>query len=129
METRMMRVLVVGSTGFALLERKRLERDGHQVLVARTSDVALAALAQLRADLVITQSELPEGISGLDLEDKLSAAGFRVPLVMVTGDKDEALVICAYRAGKRDFPMRSTPHISGLPALVNRVLAAQAPFM
>lgn len=125
METRLKHILVAGTTGFALLERKRLERDGHHVMAARTCDEALAALAQFRADLVITQSELPEGTSGLDLEDLLVAAGYRIPLVMVTGDQDEALVMSAYRAGKRDFPMRSTPHISGLPELVNRALASR----
>jgi DNA-binding NtrC family response regulator len=116
------RVLVVGSTGFAVLERRRLEREGHHVETARTSDEAFAALTRACPDLIVTQYELPEGMSGLELEDKLAARGHRVPLVMVTGTQDVTVMLAAHRAGKRDFPMRSTPHISGLPELVSRTL-------
>ncbi len=116
-------VLVVGSTGFAVLERRRLEREGHRVMTARTYADALAELSYTHADLVVTQYDLPDGMCGLELEDQLAAAGHRIPLVMVTGDKDEAIVMRAYRAGKRDFPLRSTPHLSGLPELVSRTLS------
>lgn len=116
-------VLVVGSTGFAVLERRRLEREGHRVETARTCDEAIAALTRACPDLIVTQYDLPEGMSGLELEDFLVGSGHQVPLVMVTGLQDEAIVMAAYRAGKRDFPLRSTPHISGLPDLVSRTLS------
>jgi two-component system CheB/CheR fusion protein len=72
----------------ALLETF-LAGEGHRVTLALSGPAALDRLAQgaLRPDLVVTDFNLPGGLNGLDLADRLRARlGAALPVIVLTGD-------------------------------------------
>ena len=69
-----------------------LEANGYAVLTARSTEAALARLAGLRgegrqADLILTDIQMP-GPTGLELIERLAAAGEKTPILVMTGYSD-----------------------------------------
>jgi PAS domain S-box-containing protein len=89
----------------ALLIRRALERAGHQVTVCRTGADALIVLGQSPFDLVILDNTLPD-MYGLEVLHALAREGIAVPVLMVTGQGDEALAANVLRAGALDYVVK-----------------------
>lgn len=116
-------VLVVeDDPGVARLEQKRLERAGFAVRAAATAEEALDHLRQEDISLILLDYRLPGGIDGLTFYREVKAAGFNIPVILVTGFGNEAIVIQALRVGVRDFVTKSTEYLDYLPEAVQRVL-------
>jgi PAS domain S-box-containing protein len=116
------RVLVVeDDPGVATLQRRRLERAGFRVNVAPDVDTAMARLGDAGADLVLIDYRL-DGPTGLDLHRRMKAAGFAVPVIIVSGSMTESAVIEALRAGVRDVIVKTTDYLDYLPDAVRGVL-------
>jgi len=69
-----------------------LEAGGYAVLTARSGQEALALLAGLReqgrrADLILTDIQMP-GPTGLELVERLAAAGEHGPVLVMSGYND-----------------------------------------
>ena len=69
-----------------------LEAGGYAVLTARSGQEALARLAGLReqgrrADLILTDIQMP-GPTGLELVERLAAAGEHGPVLVMSGYND-----------------------------------------
>ena len=73
-------------------------------------------------DLILLDYRLPGGVDGLDFFTQVQAAGFDLPVILVTGFSNEATVIRALRAGVRDFVTKSVEYLDYLPDAVDRVL-------
>jgi PAS domain S-box-containing protein len=116
-------VLVVeDDAGIADLERSRLEESGYRVLVAETAEDALRVIGREGIDLVLLDYRLPGEVNGLDFYDRVRAAGYDLPAILVTGDGNEATVIRALRIGVRDFVTKSLAYLDYLPEAVARTL-------
>ncbi|MBW3541290.1 MAG: response regulator [Planctomycetes bacterium] len=116
-------VLVVeDDPGVASLQARRLERAGYHVLTAGTVAEALAHVHQCPVQLIVMDFRLPGGVTGLDLHAQLRAAGFEIPVIIVTGFSDESTAIRSLRAGVRDFVSKSVAYLDYLPEAVERVL-------
>lgn len=115
-------LIVEDDIGIAALESRRLERAGHAVVTAATTEEAMAAIKQGGIDLIVLDYMLPCGITGLDFYEGLKAAGYNIPIIMVTGLSDEATIIKAMRAGVHDFVTKSVEYLDYLPEAVRRVL-------
>src|SRR5947209_194988 len=122
-QTRQTVLIVEDDEGIAELERSRLEEAGYAVRLAPTAADALAALGRGRVDLVLLDYRLPDAPDGLEFHAHMRAAGFDLPVVLVTGFSDETTVIRALRAGVRDFVTKSVEYLDYLPEAVGRVLA------
>jgi PAS domain S-box-containing protein len=119
-------ILVVEDNGFiAKQERKRLERAGYRVATSSTVEDAFARVAEGGADLIILDYNLSDNVTGLDFYARLKAAGYDIPVIMVTGSSDEETIIQALRAGVRDFVTKSLKYLDYLPEAVERVLAQE----
>ncbi len=119
-------ILVVEDDAFiAKQERKRLEGAGYRVAVSSTVEDAFARVAEGCADLIILDYSLSDSVTGLDFYAKLKAAGYDIPVIMVTGLSDEETIIRALRAGVRDFVTKSLKYLDYLPEAVERVLAQE----
>jgi PAS domain S-box-containing protein len=117
------RVLVVeDDAGIAELERRRLEEAGYAARVAYTAADALAAVTAGGVDLVLLDYRLPGEVDGLEFYARIKAAGYDVPVILVTGFGNEATVIQALRVGVRDFVTKSLEYLDYLPEAVERVL-------
>ena len=114
-------LVVEDDAGVATLQRRRLERAAFRVIVA--SDVAsgMAALEQQRVDLVLLDYRLGS-TTGLDLHRRMKAAGFDVPVILVSASMEDAMVIEAIRAGVRDVVVKSPDYLDYLSDAIRAVL-------
>jgi PAS domain S-box-containing protein len=119
---RVARVLIVeDDPGVALLERRRLERAGYDVVVTGAPEEAMAVVQAGGVHLAVLDLRLPDGASGLDLYQRLKADGWHLPAILVTAFADQAVAIGALRAGIRDFVAKSDDYLEHLPVAVDRV--------
>lgn len=116
-------VLVVeDDPGIALLERWGLELAGYQVLTVDTGLRAMEVLRWQVVDVVVLDYRLADNLTGLQLHERMRAAGFDQPVIMVTAYADETTTLQALRSGVRDFLPKSTEYLDYLPHAVDRVL-------
>ncbi|MBA5775874.1 response regulator [Stappia sp. F7233] len=99
------RILVVDDTASNrdLLSR-RLTRDGHAVTAASSGNEALAILREHSFDLVLADILMPD-MNGIELLGRLKAdENWRdMPVVMISGLKDEDAVVRCIEAGAEDY--------------------------
>ena len=96
-------------------------------LAVRTWDSAppfLAALDSLGPGCIVTDVRMPD-MTGLELVQKLKAAGVRTPVIVITGHADVPLAVEAMKAGVVDFIEKPFENQRLLGAI--RAALAQAP--
>ncbi|HEY2783778.1 MAG TPA: response regulator [Fimbriiglobus sp.] len=121
-DTRPVVLVVEDDPGIAELEKDRLQEAGYGSLVAGTADEAIAHLRATHVDLILLDYRLPGAENGLDFYARVKAAGYDLPVILVTGYGNEATVIQALRTGVRDFVTKSVEYLDYLPEAVERVL-------
>ena len=118
-------LVVEDDPGTATLQRRRLERAGFRADVATDVDSAMRALASQTVDLVILDYRLGP-TTGLDLNRRMKAAGFDIPVIIVSGSIDDTAVIEAMRAGVKDVVVKNVGYLDYLPDAVRGVLSQSA---
>jgi PAS domain S-box-containing protein len=118
---RQLILVVEDDAGVATLQRRRLERAGFRVAVAGDVASAMAALEHQRVDLVLLDYRLGS-TTGLDLHRRMKAAGFDVPVILVSASMEDAMVIEAIRAGVRDVVVKGPDYLDYLSDAVRAVL-------
>jgi len=80
-----------------------LSRCGHRALGARNVAEAMQVLSRERVDLIISDYRMPGPTGGgLEFLELLQREGFRIPLIMVTGDASMEHAVAAIKAGAID---------------------------
>ena len=79
-----------------------LESDGRAVKGFPSGEAFLAAFQPADAACLLIDAALP-GVSGIDLLERLRAAGHAVPAIVITGQSDVPMAIRAMKAGASDF--------------------------
>lgn len=120
--TRATLLIVEDDPGLARLQQRRLERGGYAVHTAASADEAARRVGQGGIDLLILDQKLPGGVSGLELYRRLKAGGADVPAILVTGLREDELLLQALRAGVRDFVLKTPEYLEYLLPSVERVL-------
>ncbi|HXP95082.1 MAG TPA: chemotaxis protein CheB [Telmatospirillum sp.] len=82
--------------------REVLEDDGRIVEDFATCEAFLAAFHPGRDACLVIDAYLP-GMNGLELLQQLTAAGHRLPAIMITGFSDVPTAVQAMKAGALDF--------------------------
>ena len=118
-------LVVEDEPGTATLQRRRLERAGFAVAAAADVDAAMEVLATRRPALVVMDYRLGT-TTGLDLNRRMKAAGFDVPVILVSAAMDDATVIEAMRAGVKDVVVKNLDYLDYLPDAVRGVLKQAA---
>ncbi len=121
-EERATILIVEDDLGLARLVRARLERAGHVVETAASAEEGMECVRRGGMDLFILDQRLPSGVSGLQLYERIKAAGFDAPAILATGFSDEATLLQALRAGVRDFVPKTADYLNYLVPAVARVL-------
>ena len=106
----------------ALLQRRALERSGYMVAVAHTPADALEVLQRVVVSAVIVDYHLQSDITGLGFCARIRAAGYDVPVVLVSGAADTSAIVDAMRLGVSDFIEKDLNFLAELPAVVRRVM-------
>jgi len=117
------RVLIVeDDLGVVQQEQRCLEQAGYTVVTATTADQALRKLQSEPVDLILLGYRLPGSIDGLDFYDQIKQAGYGLPVILVTGFGNEAVMIKSMRSGVRDFVSKAVEYLDYIPEAVERVL-------
>jgi PAS domain S-box-containing protein len=124
-ESRRVILMVEDDPGVAVLQRRRLERAQFRVELASDVEGAIAVLEQQRVDLVLLDYRLG-ATTGLDLHRRMKASGFDVPVIIVSGAMDDAMVIEAIRTGVRDVVVKNADYLDYLSDAVRSVLEQAA---
>ena len=82
--------------------RSVLEEDGHVVVDYESCEAFLEAYRPGQEACLLVDGYLP-GMNGLELLHRLTAAGHRLPAIMITGDSDVHMAVQAMKAGASDF--------------------------
>lgn len=114
-------LVVEDDAGAAVLQRRHLERAGYRVQVASNFREAEHVLGCGDVRLVLMDYRLGNA-SGLEVHRRLKAAGFDVPVIMVSGAVTDESVIEAMRAGVRDVVVKDVEYLRYLPEAVREVV-------
>lgn len=115
-------LIVEDDLGLARLQQRRLERADYAVLVSTNAGEAAQRVEQGDIDLLILDQCLPGGVSGLEFYQRIRAANLDVPAILVTGLRQDDLLLQALRAGVRDFVLKTPEYLDYLLPAVERVL-------
>lgn len=116
-------LILEDDAGTARLQRRRLERAGYAVEWTADGTQAWQRLQRGGIDLLLLDQHFdgqPE--DGLSFYGRLKAAGYDVPVILITGRHDDGLIVRALRAGVRDYIFKSPEYLDYLPEAVQRVL-------
>jgi PAS domain S-box-containing protein len=114
-------LVVEDDPGVAMLQSKQLERAGFEVLVAHTAADALRQIEKNDVGLLVLDHNLPDGVTGLELYQRIRGAGHDLPAIMVSSHTDEGTVLAALRAGVRDYVAKAPDYLTELRQAVQRV--------
>jgi PAS domain S-box-containing protein len=110
----------------ARLLRKRLERVGYVVDVARDGEEGLAMYAAGSYDVVAVDQNMPV-YDGLEVIHLMASQGPLPPTIMVTGAGDEKTAVEAMKLGVGDYIVKDIDggYLELLPSVFERVLRQQ----
>lgn len=74
-------------------------------------------------DIVLLDYMLPDG-NGLEALEQFKARGFKVPVVMVTGQGDERTAATSIQRGAVDYVIKSDDFLVGMPAMIRKAVRA-----
>jgi PAS domain S-box-containing protein len=114
-------LVVEDDEGAAVLQRRHLARAGYRVAIASNFAEAESVLAGGEVKLVLMDYRLGNA-SGLEVHRRLKAAGFDVPVIMVSGAVTDETVIEAMRAGVRDVVVKDVEYLQYLPGAVREIV-------
>jgi len=98
-----------------------LEVSGYRVALYASAAQLLEAAPPAEAGCILLDIQM-EGLTGLELQERLAAAGSRLPIVFLTGHADVPSSVRAIKAGAEDFLTKpATKDV--LLAAVRRALA------
>ena len=123
MDDERVRILLVEddrSHAELILRAFEAHSDRMHVSPARTLHEARAALSETAFDLVIADWRLPDGNAGELLTSRPADA--RYPVIILTGQGDEALAVEALKRGALDSVVKTETTIAQLPRTVERAL-------
>ena len=97
---------------------------GHEVETRPSGQAAIDAFATFRPDVVLTDLNLDQSMSGLDLMRRLKAMEPELPVILVTGQVSIQSAIDALREGAYDYITKPCD-LEELGQLLGRALAAR----
>ncbi len=92
-----------------------------EIEVAATGQQCLERLREAAFDLLLLDYRLTDML-GLEVLRALNEAGSPMPVVMITGEGDEELVLKALRLGAANYTAKSSRYLESLPRLLHGVL-------
>ena len=126
-ESKPVRILYMeDDPGLARLFKKRLERAGYVVDIARDGKEGLAMYAAGAYDVLAVDQAMPVH-DGLEVIRTLASQGPLPPTIMVTGTGSEQIAVEAMKLGARDYVVKDVEggYLDLLPVVIEHVLQQQ----
>lgn len=112
--------------GLSALLRKSLQRRGFVVDTAANGEEGLAMVEANSYDLLLVDYNMPF-MGGMDVLKALSSKGLPAPLIMVTGEGNEAIAVQALKLGASDYIVKDMEmrYLDLLAPVIDQVLYKQ----
>jgi diguanylate cyclase (GGDEF)-like protein len=109
--------------GLARLFKRKLERVGYSVDIARDGEEGLAMYGAGSYDVVAVDQQMPV-YSGLEVIRVLASQGALPPMIVVTGSGNEQIAVEAMKLGAGDYIVKDVDggYLELLPTIIERVL-------
>lgn len=109
------------------LTLRRLAADAAHLTVetATTGPDTLRTLESGRYDLLLLDYRMP-GMNGLEILQAMREKGIRLPVVMITGHRDEETAVQAMKLGAMDYIVKREGYLTQLASSIDRALAQWA---
>lgn len=105
----------------ARLEKRHLTRAGFEVSIAPCAKAGLEFLAREAPDAMVLDHQLT-GLTGIEFFREVTARGFRLPAVIVTGMEKPSLVEEAREAGISEFLLKTVDYLDRLPEVMQAAI-------
>ncbi len=105
----------------ASLIRKKLVREGYEIILSSDETQALAAIAEKPPDMLLLDYRL-SAITGKEFISQLQQTGADIPFVIMTGYGDERIAADMMKMGARDYLVKDVNFIDLLPSVVEKTL-------
>ncbi len=126
-ESKPIRILYMeDDPGLARLFKKKLERAGYVVDLARDGEEGLAMYAAGSYDVLAVDQAMPVH-DGLEVIRNLASRGPLPPTIMITGTGDEQIAVEAMKLGASDYIVKDVDggYLDLLPTVIEHVLQRQ----
>ena len=112
-------LIVEDDSNLALVQKRRLETDGHHVFIAESGEKALEIMSKEKIHVVLLDQKLPT-MAGAEVFARIIHKGFDAAVVMITGKRDEKLAEQIVAFGAEDYVVKdiSLSYINALPRIV-----------
>lgn len=118
------RILVVDDEqGLREALAEKLRYEGYTVTTADSAESALACLASVDPNVILTDLRMP-GLSGLELTERIRSDRPQTDVVVMTGHEDMQSAVGAMKAGAVDYLVKPV-RLEEVRVLVDRVLREQ----
>lgn len=117
-------LLVEDNPDHAELARGVLMREkeiGEVVRVETGQDCLERLVGDREFDLILLDYDLP-GINGLETLRKINKSGYDIPVIMVTGQGNEAVATEAIKMGAYDYIVKTGNYLAALPTVAVKTL-------
>jgi two-component system, NarL family, sensor histidine kinase UhpB len=116
-----MRILLIDDDSvFLRLMERQIQRIGHSLITAESTQAALAALAESKPDLILVDLGLP-GVIGASFIDTLSAVAPNVAFAIITGQQEIERAIDMMHRGALDYLVKDSNLMERLPTSLARI--------
>jgi diguanylate cyclase (GGDEF)-like protein/PAS domain S-box-containing protein len=108
------------------LYRRALRALGCRIVPAMTAKEGLDRIADVQPDVILLDFNLPD-MDGVEFLERFAVQGCAaVPIIMLTGQGNEAVAVQAMKLGASDYLVKETDggHLRLLPSVIRRALAA-----
>ena len=112
--------------GLAVLLQKNLQRRGFRVDLAANGEEGLTMVDTTGYDLLLVDYNMPF-LGGIDVMRALASKSLAAPVIMVTGEGNEAVAVEALKLGAADYIVKDVEmrYLELLPAVIDKVLYKQ----
>lgn len=118
-------LLVEDNPTDALMVKKRLQKDEafeYEILHAISGEDAIAILEKEIFDIVLLDYNLPKK-SGMDVLKDIKSKDMAMPVVMITGQGDEAVAVRLIKEGAFDYLPKRENYEESVPLMVRKTIA------
>ncbi len=116
-------LVVEDDEGLSFLISRRLKKEGLNPLPAQTGSEAISIIEENENILMLLDILLPD-MNGRDLIDKLESKGKLPPFIIMTGYRDEDIIVEMLKKGALDYVFKSAKSFDLIPQKIEQASAA-----
>jgi len=118
-------LLVEDNPTDALIVKKRLQRDlsfDYEITHVVSGEDAISVLEKDMYDIILLDYNLPKK-SGLETLQEIKIKGLKVPIVMITGQGDEAVAARLIKEGALDYLQKKEGYEESVPLMIRKSIS------